>query len=102
MFNWWLKHNALKFWLTYLEHKGSGWLVGKYPMGNADGKDAIESTLRNLTQNSKVSMPVPSDVNSDDPYEIVNIADNDRAGTSNMFMQFVDDFCGKKLRILIT
>lgn len=98
---WWLKHNALKFWLSYLEHKGTGWLTGKYPMGNAAAKTAIESVLQNLTQNSKVSIPVPPNLSKDDIFEIQNIADTDRQGTSKMFMEFVDDFCGKHLRILI-
>ena len=96
-----IRHNALKLWLSYLEQKGSGWLIGRYPNGNKEAKLAMESVLRNLTNSSKVSLPVPANIQDSAQFGIENLADGDRSGTSDMFMQFVDGFCGKKIRLLI-
>lgn len=101
---WWLKHNALKFWLTFLERFGGGFLIGKYPMGNDVAKKAIESVLRNLVSDSKVSVPVPPSTSTTDQagtYGIEPILVPGTGEHAQMFQNFVDGWAGKHIRILI-
>lgn len=98
---WWLKHNALRFWIEFMERFGGGFITGQYPMGNQRAKKAMEEVLKNLINNSKVSIPIPTNTKDREAYGITvhNIAGN--RGTTEMFRDFVDGWAGKHIRILI-
>lgn len=98
---WWLKHNALKFWLRFMERFGGGMVFGKYPMGNKNAKDAIESVIKNLLNDSMVSVPVPSDVTEKDLYGVEVATVGGAEQSCKLFENFVEGWAGKHIRILI-
>lgn len=97
---WFLKQNALKFWVTLLERHGTGWMEGRFQMGNASQEAAITSVLQNLVQDSKYSLPVPPGV----PVEEFGITSHSMEGVSqsaDLFIQFVENWAGKHIRLVI-
>lgn len=100
---WWLKHNALFFWLNYIERFGGGFVLGKYPMNNKAAKTAIESVLKNMTSDSRVSVPVPPTVTpgaEEYGIEVVSAGGEGKA-SSELFHNFVEKWAGKHIRMLI-
>ncbi len=101
---WWLKHNALFFWLNFVERYGGGMVLGRYPMNNEPAKAAIESVLQNMTTDSRVSVPVPGSVDASKPgdygVEVVTLGGQGKA-SSELFNDFVEKWAGKHIRMLI-
>lgn len=98
---WWLKHNALRFWLQFMERFGGGMAIGRYPMGNAAAKNAIEAVLQNLLNDSKISMPVPAGAGDKEQYGIELTTVSTAQSNARLFQDFVDGWAGKHLRLLI-
>lgn len=68
---WWywnLKQAVLQNWATYAERYAQGIRVGYYPMAQKDGKEQMESILRNLV--GDVSAVVPRTTPGQKDYEI--------------------------------
>lgn len=98
---WWLKHNALRFWLNFMERYGGGMALGRYPAGNATAKTAIESVLRNMINDSRVSIPVPAGAEDKETYGVEVITVAGASENANLFKAFVEDWAGKHIRIII-
>ncbi len=98
---WWLKHNALRFWLDFMERFGGGMVLGKYPMNNPEAKAAIESVLKNLINGSRVSVPVPTSAEDPKTYGIEVVTVAGATSQADLFKNFIDDWAGKHIRILI-
>lgn len=97
---WFLKQNALKLWVILLDRYGTGFLEGRYPLGNAQAKAAIESVLQNATSDSKISVPVPGGADKEN-FGIFPITMDGLSSKAQMFIDFVEGYCGKHIRILI-
>lgn len=97
---WFIKQESLKIWINTIERLGGGFALGRYPAGNAAAKSAIESVLRNLTSNSRVSVPVPAGLEDKDVFGI-EVVNPSTSGQSTMWQDFCEGYCGKHLRILI-
>ena len=98
---WFIQRNALKLWTMLLDKYANGWVIGKYPLGNASAKAAIESVLQNLLSGSNVSVPVPQGADQKDVYGIEVLKMEGTGEAANMFMDFVENYCGKHIRIVI-
>ena len=98
---WWLSHNAVRFWVRFIQRFGMGFVLGKFPMGNAQAKEAIESVLQNLVEDSNVSVPVPADATEKDTYGIEFPSMGGIAEKAGVFKQFVDDWAGKHIRMML-
>lgn len=98
---WFLKHNAVKFWVNFLQRYGGGAAIGRYPQGNATAKAAIESVLQNLVNDSMVSMPVPMDAQDRETYGIEFLKMEGLSDSAGVFKTFVEDWAGKHIRHLI-
>ena len=98
---WWLKHNALSFWLNFLERFGGGMAIGKYPKGNLQAKQAIEATLKNMINNPYVSLPVPDGITEKDVFGIERTVVSGVGANADVFKSFCEDYCGKHIRMMI-
>lgn len=98
---WWLKHNALLFWVKFIERFGGGMVIGRYPQGNKPAKEAIESVLKNMINDSKVTLPVPRGEQNREAFgiEIVTVSGNKQ--TVDAFLLFIDGWAGKHIKLLI-
>jgi phage gp29-like protein len=98
---WWLSHNATRFWVRFIQRFGMGFVLGKYPMGNAQAKQAVESVLQNLIEDSNVSVPVPDDATDRESYGIEFPTMGGISEKAGVFKEFVEGWAGKHLRIII-
>ena len=98
---WWLAHNATRFWVRFLQRFGMGFVTGRYPMGNKEAKQAIESVLQNLIEDSNVSIPVPADATDKDTYGIEFQTMPGVAEKASVFREFVEDWAGKHIRLIL-
>jgi phage gp29-like protein len=97
---WYLKHNAIRFWVVLLERYGTGFVEGRYPLGNKEAKAAIESVLQNIVNDSKFSTPVPQGADKD-TYGIFVHKMEGLGESANLFLQFVEEWVGKHIRIVV-
>lgn len=98
---WWLAHNAVRFWVRFIQRFGMGFVLGKYPMGNAEAKKAIESVLQNLIEDSNVSVPVPGDATDKDTYGIEMPSMGGISEKAGVFKEFVEGWAGKHIRMIL-
>ena len=98
---WWLAHNAVRFWVRFIQRFGMGFVLGKYPMGNAQAKRAIESVLQNLIEDSNVSVPVPGDATEKGTYGVEFPSMGAIAEKAGVFREFVEDWAGKHIRMIL-
>lgn len=101
---WFLKINATRFWVTLLERFGTGWVEGRYPAGNLEAKNGIESVLQNLVNDSKYSLPVPSGLDATNPAGSYGITVHKLDGigeSAKLFTDFVEGWAGKHIRMVI-
>jgi len=98
---WWLAHNAVRFWVRFLQRFGMGFVLGKFPMGNVAAKNAIESVLRNLIEDSNVSVPVPADATDAETYGIEFQTMPGVAEKASVFQEFVEGWAGKHIRMIL-
>ena len=98
---WWLAHNAVRFWVRFIQRFGMGFVTGKFPMGNAPAKTAIESVLRNLIEDSNVSIPVPPDATDAASYGIEFHTMPGIAEKAGVFKEFVEDWAAKHIRVIL-
>jgi phage gp29-like protein len=98
---WWLAHNATRFWVRFIQRFGMGFVQGRYPMGNAAAKTAIESVLRNLIEDSMVSIPVPADATDKESYGIEFSSMPGMSEKATVFKEFVEDWAAKHIRLIL-
>lgn len=98
---WWLAHNATRFWVRFIQRFGMGFVVGRYPMGNAAAKTAIESVLTNLIEDSNVSMPVPDDAQDRETYGVEFPSMGAIGEKAGVFKEFVEGWAAKHIRIMV-
>jgi phage gp29-like protein len=97
---WYLKQNSLKLWVALLDKYSTGWVEGRYPLGNKQAKDAIEGVLRNMLAGSIFSVPVPPGMDKE-TYGVFPLKMEGTGESAKLFVDFVEDYCGKHIRILI-
>lgn len=100
---WFLKVNCIRFWVVLLERYGTGWVEGRYPMNNLQAKNAIESVLMNLVNDSKYSLPMVAGVNggTEENYGIFVKKMEGLSESSKMFNDFVEGWAGRHIRVTI-
>lgn len=96
-FQWLMKQTALQLWMAYVERNAMGNRVGRYPFGNQDAQDAIETALDNLVGDVSVSIPV--DPNAPDAYgiDILNMPQ----GSEKTIVDLIEGYLAGQIKELI-
>ena len=96
---WWLRQNAVKMWVQFIERKATGFIIGRYPSGNAQAQATMEQILQNLLSNSKVLLPTTG--NPENEYGIESVAMSGASESVSIFREFCEDFAARYIRIYI-
>ena len=97
---WWLSHNILRLWLTFLERFGGGLVLGKYPMGNDNAKEAMKSILKNMLSDTKIAVPTPKDPEEREAFSVETVDIGTGTSQSQNFQDFIE-YLHKHMNMLI-
>jgi len=89
-FMWLAKQEILQDAITYAERYAMGIRVGRYPLGQDQGREMMEQVLANLTNDNSVLLPMSG---MDKLYDVEILEPN--AGRATVFLDLVNWFSGK-------
>lgn len=96
---WFLRNQAMKIWVQFLETRATGLLVGKYPANNSEAQSAIETALQNLLNGTKVQLPVFDADQAQYGIEAIPLGNTGEA--SQVFTDFIEGWAGRYIRLYI-
>ena len=89
-FMWLAKQEILQDAISYAERYAMGIRVGRYPLGQDQGREMMEQVLANLTNDNSVLLPMSG---MDKLYDVEILEPN--AGRATVFLDLVNWFSGK-------
>jgi hypothetical protein len=89
-FMWLAKQEILQDAITYAERYAMGIRIGRYPLGQDQGREMMENVLANLTNDNSVLLPMSG---TDKLYDVEILEPN--AGRATVFLELVNWFSGK-------
>ena len=99
---WFVKQQALQYWVKFTERYGMGTRIGTFPSGNDAGRDAMDTALRNLLGDVSVLIPDNAHDNASGKNQYgITILDPQAAGRQKVFMDLIGGYLAGKIKEMI-
>ena len=99
---WFIKQQALQYWVKFTERYGMGTRIGTFPSGNNEGKEAMDTALRNLLGDVSVLIPDNAHDNPSGKNQYgISILDPQAGGRQNIFMDLIGGYLAGKIKEMI-